>query len=384
MSVQPVVIIGSGLGGYTVAREFRKLDTETPILIISADHGGFYSKPMLSNALATGKTPASIVTASAEKMAEQLKMTIRPYSRVSAIDSLSKTVTLQDGEKLSYSKLILATGADPIRLRLEGEGADDILSVNDLDDYQRLRNALEGKKDVTILGAGLIGCEFANDLTMAGYRVQVIDISAQPLGRLLPHAGGAFMQRRLEAAGVIFHLGAATQYVERVHESLRLTLASGATIQTDIVLSAVGLRPRTVLAEAAGIAVNRGITVNRSLQTRHEDIYALGDCAEVEGRVLPFVMPIMHAARGLAATLAHTPTRVRYPAMPVLVKTPACPTVVSPPEAGAEGEWQVEEDESGVKALFKTAEDKLLGYALLGAATKEKNALAAHLPAVME
>lgn len=384
MSAQPVVIIGSGLGGYTVAREFRKLDTETPILIISADHGGFYSKPMLSNALATGKTPASIVTASAEKMAEQLKMTIRSYSRVSAIDPVSKTITLQDGEKLSYSKLILATGADPIRLRLEGEGADDILSVNDLDDYQRLRDALEGKKDVTILGAGLIGCEFANDLAMAGYRVQVIDISTQPLGRLLPHAGGAFMQRRLEAAGVIFHLGAATQYVERVHESLRLTLASGATIQTDIVLSAVGLRPRTVLAEAAGLAVNRGITVNRSLQTRHEDIYALGDCAEVEGRVLPFVMPIMHAARGLAATLAHTPTRVRYPAMPVLVKTPACPTVVSPPEAGAEGEWQVEEDESGVKALFKTAEDKLLGYALLGAATKEKNALAAHLPAVME
>jgi rubredoxin-NAD+ reductase len=384
VSAQPVVIIGSGLGGYTVAREFRKLDTETPILIISADHGGFYSKPMLSNALATGKTPASIVTASAEKMAEQLKMTIRPYSRVTAIDPLSKTVTLEDGETLSYSKLILATGADPVRLRLEGEGADDILSVNDLDDYQRLRDALEGKKDVTILGAGLIGCEFANDLTMAGYRVQVIDISTQPLGRLLPHAGGAFMQRRLEAAGVIFHLGAATQYVERVHESLRLTLASGATIQTDIVLSAVGLRPRTALAEAAGIAVNRGITVNHSLQTRYEDIYALGDCAEVEGRVLPFVMPIMHAARGLAATLAHTPTRVRYPAMPVLVKTPACPTVVSPPEAGAEGEWQVEEDESGVKALFKTAEDKLLGYALLGAATKEKNALAAHLPAVME
>src|SRR5688500_12414674 len=134
MSVQPIIIIGSGLGGYTVAREFRKLDTETPILIISADHGGFYSKPMLSNALATGKTPASIVTASAEKMAEQLKMTIRSYSRVSAIDPVSKTITLQDWEKLSYSKLILATGADPIRLRLEGEGADDIISVTELDD----------------------------------------------------------------------------------------------------------------------------------------------------------------------------------------------------------------------------------------------------------
>jgi rubredoxin-NAD+ reductase len=384
MSNQPIIIIGSGLAGYTVAREFRKLDTETPILIISADHGGFYSKPTLSNALATGKTPASILNASAEKMAEQLKLTIRSYSRVSAIDPSNKTVTLQDGEKLTYSQLVLAMGADPIRLPLEGEGVKDILSVNDLDDYQRLRDALEGKKDVTILGAGLIGCEFANDLTTAGYRVRVIDISSQPLGRLLPQAGGAYMQRRLEAAGVVFHLGAATQYVERIHESLRLTLANGEIIQTDIVLSAVGLRPRTALAQAAGITVNRGIAVNRSLQTHHEDIYALGDCAEVEGRVLPFVMPIMHAARGLAATLAQTLTPIRYPAMPVLVKTPACPAVVSPPDSSSEGEWLVEEDENGVKALFKSAEDKLLGYALLGASTKEKNALAAHLPAVME
>ena len=242
----------------------------------------------------------------------------------------------------------------------------------------------KGKSSVTILGAGLIGCEFANDLAVAGYRVSVIDISPQPLGRLLPQPGGAFLQHKLEAAGVIFHLGAATQYVERIHESYRLTLANGDIIQTDLVLSAVGLRPRTAMAQAAGIAVNRGITVNRSLQTHHPDIYALGDCAEVEGRVLPFVMPIMHAARGLAASLAQTPTPIRYPAMPVLVKTPACPTVVSPPDPNVQGEWLVEEDENGVKALFKSADGKLLGYALLGASTKEKNALAAQLPAVME
>ncbi len=379
-----MVIIGSGLAGYTVAREFRKLDAETPILIVSADHGGFYSKPMLSNALATGKTPTSILNANAEKMAEQLKMTIRSHSRVTAIDPFGKTMTLQAGEKLSYSQLILALGADPMRLPLEGDGAKAVLSVNDLDDYHQLCNALKGKKDVTILGAGLIGCEFANDLAVAGYRVHVIDISARPLGRLLPQAAGSFLQRRLEAIGVIFHLGAATQRVERIYESLRLTLANGEVIQTDVLLSAIGLRPRTALAEAAGIVVNHGIAVSRSLQTRYPDIYALGDCAEVEGRVLPFVMPIMHAARGLAATLAHTPTPVKYPAMPVLVKTPACPTVVSPPDLNRQGEWQVEESADGVKALFQSADGKLLGYALLGTVTKQKNLLAAQLPAVME
>ena len=122
-----MVIVGSGLAGYTVAREFRKLDAETPIQIISADHGGFYSKPMLSNALATGKTPISILNANAEKMAEQLKMTIRAHSRVTAIEPTSKNVTLQGGEKLFYRQLILALGADPIRLPLEGDGADATL-----------------------------------------------------------------------------------------------------------------------------------------------------------------------------------------------------------------------------------------------------------------
>src|SRR3982750_3786143 len=106
MSSSPVTIIGSGLAGYTVAREFRKLDTETPIQIISADHGGFYSKPTLSNALATGKTPGSIVTAPHDKMAEQLKLTVRAHSRVTAIDAATKSLRLQNGEQLSYSNLI--------------------------------------------------------------------------------------------------------------------------------------------------------------------------------------------------------------------------------------------------------------------------------------
>ncbi len=384
MSRKPIVIIGSGLAGYSVIREFRKFDVEAPVLILSADHGGFYTKPMLSNALATGKTPASLLNSSAEHMADQMKATIRPYSRVISIDPSNKNLVLQDGEKLNYDQLVLALGADQIRLPLEGDGTEKILSVNDLDDYHRFRDALEIKKEIAIIGAGLIGCEFANDLAVAGYHVRVIDISAQPLGRLLPQAGGIFLQRRLEAAGVVFHMDTTTQRVEKSGEKLQLTFTNGETIKADILLTAVGLVPRIALAKTAGIKINRGIVVNQSLQTSYEDVYALGDCAEVDGRVLPFVMPIMHAARALAATLANKPTRARYPAMPVLVKTPACPTVVSPPNPGAKGEWQVEETQDSVKALFQNVENKLLGYALLGVATKEKNVLAKQLPPVME
>ena len=384
MSRKPIVIIGSGLAGYAVLREFRKFDVKEPVLILSADHGGFYTKPMLSNALATGKTPASLLNSSAERMADQMKAMIRPYSRVITIDPSNKNLVLQDGEKLNYDQLVLALGANQIRLPLEGNGTEETLSVNDLDDYHHFRDALVMKKEIAILGAGLIGCEFANDLVVAGYHVHVIDISAQPLGRLLPQAGGIFLQRRLEAAGVVFHMNTTTQHIEKEGEKLQLTFANGEIIKADILLTAVGLVPRIALAKAASIEVNRGIVVNRLLQTSYEDVYALGDCAEVEGRVLPFVMPIMHAARALAATLTNKPTPARYPAMPVLVKTPACPTVVSPPNPGAKGEWQIEETQDGVKALFQDVENKLLGYALLGVAVKEKNLLATRLPPIME
>jgi rubredoxin---NAD+ reductase len=381
MSQQPVVIIGSGLAGYTVAREFRKHDTETPVIILSEDHGGFYSKPMLSNAFAQKKTADSLLMKDAAKMAAEVKVEVRASAKVSAIDPQLKQLTV-NGAMLSYSKLVLALGADPIRLPLQGDGADAVLSVNDLDDYRRFRAATEGKKDIVILGAGLIGCEFANDLAGSGYKVQVIDLAPQLLGRLLPPESAAFIQNKLEGEGVVFHLGTTTQKVERVGEQLNLTLANGVTILADVVLSAVGLRPRTALAASAGIKVNRGIVVNGLLQTNFEDIYALGDCAEVEGRVLPFVMPIMHAARALAPILTGKPTPVHYPAMPVAVKTPACPTVVSPPEPGAEGEWRVEGTVDGIKAVFHHQNGQLLGFALMGAALSEKAALTQQLPSL--
>ena len=387
MGRQPVVIIGSGLAGYTVAREFRKLDTETPVVILSEDHGGFYSKPMLSNAFAQKKSADSLLMKDAAKMAAEIKVEVKANSKVTAIDPQFKRLTV-NGEVLSYSKLVLALGADPIRLPLQGNGAEAVLSVNDLDDYRRFRETVDGKKDIAILGAGLIGCEFANDLVGAGYNVHVIDLAPQLLGRLLPPESAAFIQRKLEEEGVVFHLGTTAQKVERIQnidqpgEQFSLSLANGESLVADVVLSAVGLRPRTALAASAGIKTNRGIVVNGLLQTNFEDIYALGDCAEVEGRVLPYVMPIMHAARALAPILIGNSTPVHYPAMPVAVKMPACPTVVSPPEFGAQGDWKVEGSIDGIKATFHHKDGQLLGFALMGAAVTEKATLTQQLPSV--
>jgi rubredoxin-NAD+ reductase len=380
--MHPIIIIGSGLAGYNTAKELRKLDTATPLVVIASDSSAFYSKPMLSNAIASKKTPAALALNTPEQMSEQLKGTVRAGKHVDAIDTAAHTLKIGD-ETLHYSKLVLALGADQIRLPINGSGAADIQTVNDLDDYARFRTAIEGKKRVAIIGAGLIGCEFANDLAAGGYAVDIIDIAQQALGRLLPAEGGAMLKDRLSALGVQWHLGTSVQSVDSAGDGYKLTLANGASLQADIVLSAVGLKPRTALAAAAGIKVNRGIVADRNLATSAPDVYTLGDCAEIEGMVMPYVMPIMHASRALAQTLAGKPTAVSFPAMPVMVKTPACPTIVAPPAIGAIGTWQVEATADGVKSLFTAADGKLLGFALNGAATAERAKLAPQLPAVL-
>ena len=380
--MHPIIIIGSGLAGYNTAKDLRKLDTTTPLVIIGGDSSPFYSKPMLSNALASKKEAAAIALNTPEQMATQLNATVRAKTRIDAIDTAAHTLRIGD-ETLAYSKLVLALGADQIRLPVTGNAADDILTVNDLDDYTAFRTTIAGKKRVAIIGAGLIGCEFANDLAAAGYGVDIIDIAPQALGRLLPPEGGALLQARLAALGVQWHLGTSVQTIERNDSAYVVTLTNGKVLQVDVLLSAVGLKPRTAIAAAAGIQINRGIVANRYLETSAPDVYTLGDCAEIEGLVMPYVMPIMHATRALAQTLAGKRTAVSFPAMPVMVKTPACPTIVSPPAAGAAGTWQIEATADGVKSLFVAADGKLLGFALNGTATAERAKLAPLLPPVL-
>lgn len=375
-----MVIIGSGLAGYSLARELRQLDPALPLTILSRDDAGFYSKPMLSNALASGKAATQLAGASAEQMAAQLKARIIPGVEVEAVDTAGRKLQA-GGAVLRYSKLVLALGADPIALPLAGDAAHQVLRVNDLADYARFRAAIEGKKVVALLGAGLIGCEFANDLAAAGYRVHVIDPAPRPLGRLLPEALAQQLQQALAAIGVVWHLGTTARAVSRDAAELRVDLADGTTLTADAVLSAVGLRPRTQLAQRAGLQVKRGIVTDRLLQTSAAEVYALGDCAEIDGQTLPYVLPLMQAARALAQTLAGTPTAVAYAAMPVVVKTPALPLIVCPPPA-LPGSWTYAEHANGTEARFEDASGKLLGFALAGAATARKQALTKLAPPV--
>jgi len=376
----PIVIVGSGLAGYTLLKEIRKRDTSTPVTLVTADGGAFYSKPNLSNALAAGRSAAALAGTTAEKMAADQQATVLTHTRVTAIDTQKQRVHTGSGA-LDYGKLVLALGAGPISHGLSGSGAAAVLAVNDLADYAVFRDALEGKKRVTVLGGGLIGCEFANDLVHAGFTVDVVHLGAWPLERLLPVEAGRRLADSLAALGVTWHFGRTGSSVEPAAAGYRVTLDNGDTLAADVVLSAIGLRPRTQLAQAAGIPVGRGIQTSRLLETGAPNVYALGDCAEVEGQNLPYVQPLMVQARALAATLTGTPTPVVYPAMPVMVKTPAHPVAVLPPRLGASGGWKVECGDTGICALHVDDNGRLQGFALTGSETGRRNTLVKELAA---
>jgi rubredoxin-NAD+ reductase len=384
--MNPIVIIGAGMAGYTLAREFRKLDKETPLVLISADDAVNYAKPTLSNALVGNKAPDQIGLGDAVKMSEQLNMQILSHTWVSQINVQTHTLSLKNeaGESTqAYSKLVLAVGANPIRLPIDGDGASDVFVVNSLIDYRIFRDSLSLRQDkrVLLLGAGLIGCEFANDLKATGHEVTVVDIAAQPLGRLLPANTAKAFQTNLEEAGIRFALNTTVQTINKAGDDYQVTLTNGDSFIVDIVLSAIGLRPNLELAQSADINTSRGIAVDVLLQTSQPDIYAIGDCAEVAGLLLPFVMPIMQQARALAKTLAGETTPVHYPAMPVAVKTPAAPLTVLPAPVEVQVEWQVEEFDDGMLAKAFDAEQVLRGFVLLGAtASKQRLILAKQVP----
>jgi rubredoxin-NAD+ reductase len=342
----PVVIIGCGLAGWTVARELRQRDKERPITLVCADPGHFYAKPMLSNALAQKKAAGHLIQKTAAQQAQALGVDVLPNTRVQAIDRAARRLDMAPGAAreapVYYGKLVLALGADPVRLPTPG--LEQAHSVNDIGDYHAFRDALAAAgpgAHVAIIGGGLIGSEFANDLAIGGYRVSVVDPAPWLIGNLVTRDNGEALKAALAGMGVDCYLGDVASGVERSAAGrYRVTLRSGTVLEADLVLSAVGLRPRTELARQCGLDVGRGILVDEMGRTSDPDIYALGDCAayasaaraDIDGgapRALPYIMPIMTAGKAIAATLAGQPTPIRFGPMPVRVKTPALPLTIN-------------------------------------------------------
>jgi rubredoxin-NAD+ reductase len=388
--MKPIIIVGAGMAAYTIARELRKLDKAIPLLIITADNGGFYSKPMLSNAFAQKKLAAQLITQSAVQMAEQLGANIMTGVRVENIDIAAKKVVTGAGI-FEYEKLVLAVGAQAIRLQIAGDAAQEVLSVNHIEDYATFRaSLLPEQRDaarVAILGAGLIGCEFADDLSAHGHAVTLIDPNPLPLAALAAPVLSQGLHAALSERGIDLRLGTTAASIDRDGAALRITLANGESVAADVVLSAVGLRPDLRLAQAAQLKTERGIMIDAYGKTSAEDIYALGDCAEYSldsagsSSPLPYIAPLMSAARAIAKTLLGEATPIDMKDAPVIVKTPSYPLALVPPprHAIANGRWETQLDDERTIAHFIDSDGKLAGFGVAPHEAKTRQALLAAL-----
>lgn len=416
---QPVIIIGSGMAGYTLARELRKLTTSLPIVMVCQDSGDSYAKPTLSNAYAQNKLADSIANASAAKMAETLNLTLLNFHQVTDINADEQVIVVRSlvneasQTTLAYRDLVLATGAHSRLLPNLAVNHQTIFAVNHLDEYksfQQRLNTLKSQKSapvkVAIIGAGLIGCEFANDLIgqntdneTADITVAVFDKAARPLAQQLPSEAGIMLQDALTQSGVAFYLGTdITSITTNIDTSDNATVTisfdkdnQSQTFEADIVLIAIGLVANTDLAASANIAiassqhinptithlprtVQQGIKVDAYLATSAKHIYAIGDCANVMGSYMPYVMPLMNQAKALAKTLADpnmAPTKVAYPAMPVAIKTPSLPLVVLPVSGQYSDDqlyWQTTLTTDGIVMTAHPKDDtnSILGFVLAG------------------
>jgi rubredoxin-NAD+ reductase len=361
---QGVVIVGAGIAGWSVARALRQRDPGLPITLITACDGDVYYKPFLSTALATGRAPEDLVEARGAEQAARLGVVLRGRTHVLRIDARRRRLLTTRGT-YGYGHLVLAVGAAQARLPLAGEGAADMLRVNDLDSYRRLRGRLEGApRRVVVLGAGIVGTEMAEDLHAGGHRVTLLDAAPRPMARLLPPDVAGALTRCLEAEDVTCRFGVSVEQVDRAPDGYVVRLGGGEALPADVVLSAAGLRPQVEAAARAGIEVGNGIRTDHRMRASADGVYAVGDCAEVEGAIYGYVEPIRRQAEVAAAQI--TGEDLRFDTRPPLVraKTPSLPLAVCPPAGG--GAWEVTAACAEGLRMEHRAAGRLTGFALTG------------------
>ena len=383
----PLTLIGSGMAALGLVRQLRAHQPERPITLITADSGDDYSKPMLSTGFAKRLPPERLASRSALEMADSLGVVVRTHTRVEAIDPAARELQL-GAERLAYDELVLATGAVPTPPLDWPQTLDErVFTINDLDDYRAFHAALTSlgrPARVAVVGAGLVGCEYANDLLAGGHAVDLIAPEATPLPQLLPPALGEALGAAFSEAGMRRYPGRSVVELESGRAGVAIGLDDGANLEADLVLVATGLRPRTQLAEAAGLAVSaQGILTDRYLATSAPGIHALGDAACVDGVNAMYVQPLQAGAKALAATLAGTPSAVAYGAWPVLVKTPLLPVVSLPPPEGVACEWRIEGEGRDLSALAEDEDGRLMGFALTGSRVRRKVELARIAPSLL-
>lgn len=363
-SSDEIVVIGSGFAAQQLVKSLRKLDAGQPIRLITADSGDEYNKPDLSHVVSRGCPAAAMTRLSGSDFAEQQRIALLPHCPVLGIDPARRLVLTAQGE-FPYGQLVLATGASAIRPELPG--SEHLVTLNSQQEYAAAEGAIQQARRILVLGAGLIGCELAMDMASDGREVTLLDLADSPLSALLPATLTQPLQQALRSQGVSLQFGTGLARMDvQPGDGWRVTLTDGRVSEQDLVIAAIGLRPNLALARGAGLAVERGILVDDRLQTSDSHIFALGDCVQWRGQLLPFLQPIVLGANALARTLLGTPTPLALPPMLVKVKTPRYPLQLAGRTKGEDLAWQCRWNSHGMVAEARDQAGELCGFVVGG------------------
>ncbi len=269
-----IVIVGGGAAGFAAAEMLRREGYGGAITMLSDDKDSPVDRPNLSKDYLAGSAPEDWMPLRGDEFYSENKIELKLGTDVTAIDAKAKTVTAGGG-KISYDRLLLATGAEPVRLDFPGANQPNVHTLRTFADCRAIIAGLNGARRAVVIGASFIGLETAASLKTRGLEVHVVAPEKRPMERVLGPAMGDFIKGLHEEKGIVFHL---EDTVAEIKGS-RVTLKSGGTLEADLVIMGVGVRPRTKLAEAAGLALDKGVRVNEFLETSAPGIFAAGDIA---------------------------------------------------------------------------------------------------------
>jgi nitrite reductase (NADH) large subunit len=304
---EPLVVIGNGMAAARLVEELGRVALgRYSILVVGAEPHLAYNRVLLSSVLA-GEMAREETELKPLTWWERQGVTLVYGRKAVAIDREDRQVVLEDGARLPYAQLVLATGSDPIRLSKPGMDLPGVVTFRDHADVEAMLAAAGPARRAVVIGGGLLGIEAASGLAATGAKVTLVHLMDRLMERQLDSEAASLLKAALQARGITVELGADTAAVEGDGHVAGLRLADGRVLAADLVVCAVGIRPNATLAREAGLATRRGVVVDDRLATSDPVIHAIGECAEHRGICYGLVEPALQQAAVLAGNLAGRP-----------------------------------------------------------------------------